>query len=201
MRKYFFSATLLLTSAAGGFAQASQKGKTFASHISLGPVVSVGHSWVSNIPGDRDFKFSPALGIGLVYSRNENWGFGAQMLVSHEGFKQELKLSNNEVADVTVNPVYLRMPLHAIYFFGDYGDRVRPKIYAGPSMAVRVDETHHYSNESMRPADGSPAAADQFSRFDAGLSAGLGANVRLSQLTWLNIDAGYYHGLSSRLGS
>jgi hypothetical protein len=193
MRRYLLLSTAMLIAAGGTFAP--KKSNTFASHISLGPVVSLGHSWVSNVAGDRDFKFSPALGIGLVYSRDEHLGFGAQLLVSHEGYKQEFTFSNNETADVTVNPVYVRLPLHVIYFFGNHGDRVRPKIYVGPSVAMRVDETHHYSDSQMKPAEGTPGAADQFSRFDAGLSAGLGANVRLSKLTWLNLDAGYYHGL------
>ncbi len=147
------------------------------------------------MPGDRDFKFSPAAGIGLVYSTNEHLGFGAQLLVSHEGYKQEYIVGGNQSLDVTVNPVYLRMPLHVIYFFGDHGDRVRPKIYLGPSIAARVDETHHYSDNRLKPAEGTPGAADQFDRFDAGLSAGAGANIRLSKLTWLNLDLGYYHGL------
>jgi len=201
MRRYLLSFSAILLAAGSTFAQAPQKkGKNFASHISLGPVASLGHSWVSNVPGDRDFKFSPALGIGLVYSRDEHLGFGAQVLVSHEGYKQEFLVSTpaNPMAhkeDVTVNPVYLRVPMHVIYFFGDYGDKVRPKIYAGPSIAVRIDETHYYSDNSIRPPEGSPAAADVFHRFDAGLSAGAGANVRLSKLTWLNLDLGYYHGL------
>ena len=200
MRRYLLPFTVMLLAAGSTFAQAPKKSKTFASHISLGPVVSLGHSWVSNVPGDRDFKFSPALGIGLVYSRDEHLGFGVQLLVSDEGYKQELMLTtptspSGEKVDVTVNAVYLRLPLHVIYFFGDYGDRVRPKIYVGPSVAARVDETHHYSNNDLKPAEGSAAAADQFSRFDVGLSAGVGANVRLGKLTWLNLDAGYYHGL------
>src|SRR6187549_1846237 len=120
MRKHFFLSAAILLAAAGSFAQAPKKNKTIASHISLGPVVSLGHSWVSNVPGDRDFKFSPALGIGLVYSRDEHLGFGAQLLVSHEGYKQELMLATStnpsgEKVDVTVNPVYLRLPLHLIY--------------------------------------------------------------------------------------
>ncbi len=173
----------------------SAKSRNFQSHLSLGPVISLGHSWVTNIPADRDFKFAPAFGVGLVYSTNVHWGFGAQMLISHEGYKQEFKRNNNETVDVSVNPVYLRMPLQATYFFGEYGNRVRPKIYAGPSVAVRLDEVHYYSNENMLPSESSLVMGDRFSRFDAGLTVGAGLNIRVGRAMWLNMDGGYYHGL------
>ncbi len=193
MKKILLSAAALLFGTAAAFAQS--KKSTVASHISLGPVVSFGHSWTSNV-GDRpDFKASPALGIGMVYSKNEHWGLGAQLLVSHEGYKQDVPVGGGNYVKMTVNPVYLRLPLQATYFFGDYGDRIRPKVYAGPSVAVRVDETHYYSNDNYRPAEGSTAASDRFNRMDFGLTAGAGVNIRVSRLTWLNLDAGYYHGL------
>jgi hypothetical protein len=192
MRKFLLFSTALLFAAGSVIAQPRKKANTFASHISLGPVVSLGHSWVSNIPYDRDFKFSPAAGIGLVYSTNEHLGFGAQLLVSHEGYKQEIPRTAGGVADVTINPVYLRVPLHLIYFFGDFGDRVRPKIYIGPSLAFKVDETRKYTDPLMEAA---LANREVFEDFDIGLTAGLGANVRLSRLTWLNLDLGYYNGL------
>jgi hypothetical protein len=195
MRRIFLLSAAMLFAAFQSFSQTPKKGKAFASHISLGPVASLGHSWVSNISGDRDFKFAPAVGIGMVYSTNEHLGFGAQLLVSHEGYKREVTLQNGEQWDMSVNPVYLRLPLHVIYFFGNYGDRVRPKIYAGPSFAARVDEVHYYTDDQMRPAEGSPEASHQFNTFDAGLTAGIGANIRLSLLSWLNFDVGYYNGL------
>lgn len=165
------------------------------SHISLGPLVSLGHSWVHEpLQTDNKFKFAPAAGIGLVYSTEEHLGFGAQLLVSHEGFRREFPTIAGTGIQ-TVNPVYLRLPLHVIYFFGKYGDRVRPKIYAGPSLAYKVDEQHYYgSNEAETLL--APYSPTKFYRnIDAGLSIGLGANVRLSRATWLNLDAGYYHGL------
>lgn len=188
MKKVILSAATVLLGASAVFAQA--KKTPMKSHLSLGPVVSFGHSWTSNMAGEGAFKASPALGVGLVYSKNEKWGFGAQLLASHEGYKRTMPtLSGDAGPAVSVNPVYIRLPLHAIYFFGNYGDRVRPKIYAGPSVAVRVDEKAWIDGESVEPT------TDVFRRADFGLTAGAGANIRLSKLTWLNLDAGYYHGL------
>lgn len=177
---------LLLTAAAHSNAQ----------HLSLGPVASLGHSWTSGISGNRDFKFAPALGVGLVYSRHENIGWGGELTISHEGFKSEYLLANGMVQDVTVNPVYLRMPLHLIYFFGQRGDKVRPKIYAGPTLGLRIDERRKYSTGTTTILENSSSlTGDLFSRGDFGLNAGIGANFKVTLNAWLNLDAGYYHGL------
>jgi outer membrane protein W len=80
------------------------------------------------------------------------------------------------------------LPLQVTYFFGKFGDRVRPKVYAGPSVAVRVAEQQFYDGDDLNLDE------DLFSRADFGITAGVGANFRLSRLTWLNVDAGYYHG-------
>lgn len=193
MKKIMLSAVAVMLGMSAAVAQKTNKDK-LASHLSIGPVVSFGHSWTSNVGEKVRFKPSPAAGIGLVYSRNEHWGLGAQLLVSHEGFKQQLgtNLVGQPIEDGpsgSVNPVYLRLPLQVTYFFGKYGDKVRPKVYAGPSVAVRVDEVRYFDGESMNTAN------DTYGRADFGLTAGLGANIRLSKLTWLNLDAGYYHGL------
>ncbi len=173
------------------------KKASLRSHISLGPVVSLGHSWIhdANVNGNK-FKFAPAAGIGLVYSTDEHLGFGAQLLVSHEGFRHEFP-TPVATGIRTVNPVYLRLPLHIIYFFGKYGDRVRPKIYAGPSLAYKVDERHYYGSDEAKALLSPYSQPKLYKDFDAGISIGAGANVRLSSATWLNLDAGYYHGLAS----
>lgn len=188
MKKMLLSAAALILAGTVSFAQ-SKKKDPLASHLSLGPVVSFGHSWTSHIGDNVRFKPSPALGVGLVYSKNEHWGFGAQLLVSHEGFKQDVPRQNGGFAPQSVNPVYLRVPLVATYFFGKFGDKVRPKIYAGPSVAVRVAEQQFYDGEDLNLDE------DTYGRADFGLTGGLGANIRVGKLTWLNLDAGYYHGL------
>ncbi len=194
MKKLLLLLSIFLT----GNAAIAGPGKkaSIGSDISLGPVVSLGGSWIGGDDNlDNKFKFAPAAGIGLVYSTNEHLGFGAQLLVSHEGFKSEYATMAGTLMRV-INPVYMRLPLHLIYFFGDFGDRVRPKIYAGPSIAFKVDETNNY-DELTKSVIGSAADAEVFDSFDAGLSVGAGANVRLSRATWLNLDAGYYYGITT----
>jgi outer membrane protein W len=189
MKKTMTIAAALLLSIAAGTTAKAQKSKK----ISLGIVGSAGHSWTSNTSGNLDFKFAPALGIGMVYSHNEHWGYASELLVAHEGYKNDYPRNNGVVQKLTVNPVYLRMPMHLVYFFGKYGDRVRPKIYAGPSLALKVDEQqwsrNGFDNETRM------YNTDMFRRFDIGINAGVGANFRLARKTWLNADLGYTHGL------
>lgn len=164
-----------------------------AQNLSLGVVGSVGHSWTSNTGGDRDFKFAPALGIGMVYSHNQHWGYASELLVSHEGFKNDYYVGNGAYQKMTINPVYLRMPMHIVYFFGKYGDRVRPKVFAGPTLGLKLDEKQWYSNNYN--GEGTMSNTDYFRTFDIGINAGAGANFRIGRNTWLNADVSYTHGL------
>jgi hypothetical protein len=189
------SATYTTTSTYAAYTRPSAGKRSMASHLSLGPVIGLGGSWVSNVSGDKNFKFAPALGVGLVYSRNDHFGIGAQLLVSHEGYSTEYTMANGHKEELQINPVYLRLPVQFTYFFGNYGDRVRPKIYAGPSIAVKVDEVYHYTASNLNPTEGNYTSGNMFRTFDAGLTAGLGANIRIGKLMWLNTDIGYYHGL------
>lgn len=168
-----------------------------ASTISLGVVGGFGHSWVRGMPKDahRDFKASPALGIGLTYSHSEHWAYNTQLLISHEGYQADMQMSNGDIQNMGVNPVYLRMPMNAVYFFGKYGDHIRPKIYAGPSLALKLDEKRYYSEQEPTPGEGTMSNTDMFRTFDVGINAGVGANIRMARKMWFNIDAGYYHGL------
>lgn len=193
MKKLMILMTGLMMGATVANAQSNK-----ASTLSLGVVGGIGHSWVRGLPKNdhRDFKLSPALGIGLTYSHNEHWAYNTQLLISHEGYQGDQPLgSNGNHQNMGVNPVYLRMPMNAVYFFGKYGDKVRPKIYAGPSWALKIDEKRYYSESEPAPGEGTMSNTDYFRTFDFGINGGVGANIRMAPRTWLNVDAGYYHGL------
>src|SRR4051794_7591369 len=98
------------------------------SKFSLGPNVGVGASWLDNTPNK---KTKPAIngGLSLVFSATEHFGIGLDAKYSLEGGKYS---SNNQNTIADLN--YLRLPLKAVYFFGKYGNRVRPKVYVGPSF-------------------------------------------------------------------
>lgn len=190
MLKFLGIALLATTSA---FAQDATKDKadnkaTKSKYTSIGPVAGFGHSWVSN--NVNQFKPSGYLGFGLLYSRYEHWGFGGTLTASHEGFSHEVYTPQGTFVN-TYDPTYLRFTPRAYYFFGQYKDNVRPKVFAGPSIAYKLVEDQYIDV----PTPIGVQYPDMFQSFDFGLNAGAGVNIKIGKYTWLNLDADYYHGL------
>ena len=169
-------------------ANAQSSKRSNIDYTSLGPIAGFGHSWLSGMD-NQDFKPSIQLGIGMIYSKYEHLGIGADFSVSHEGYRMENELTNTEW---TVNPLYLRLTPKLYYFFGEYGALVRPKIYAGPSVAYKIDERVSLNEENLSNEE---TGNDIFNDADLGLTAGAGVNIKIANRTWLNLDGSYYHGL------
>lgn len=166
-------------------------------HISLGPTVGFGHSWISTgsavSPGfdDNSFHATYNAGVKMVYSIQTHWGVSADLKYSSEGGTFE----NNANDKMIYRANYIRVPLQGIYFFGKYGDRVRPKVSLGPSFGFLVGGETKYKANDDKIAEGK--AKDVFDNFDAGITGAIGANIRVARNTWLNTDVGYYHGLTN----
>jgi outer membrane protein W len=187
MRKFVLVAGLL----AGMFTTAAAQdatNKTKRNYFSLGPVLGYGHSWIGQTEGKKLFNSTGYLGLGMVYSRFAHWGFGADLVVSSEGQRARYNLGGTDYK-ATNDALYIRLPLKAIYFFGEYGDRIRPKVYAGPSLGFKVNEMHDADDDILKPT------GNIFNTFDLGVQAGAGANFRVSRRAWLNADISYYQGV------
>lgn len=117
MKKLVLIAAVLVI-AKSAFAQSK-----VVEYASLGPVIGFGNNWVSNMPGTNKFNASGFAGASLVYAKDAHWGYGAEALLSLEGYRVADAAGNIAAA----NPVYLRLPLHVYYFFGDYQSLVRIK--------------------------------------------------------------------------
>ncbi len=105
-----------------------------AQNVSFGPTVGFGHSWLT---GTDNVVFNPGVNVGatLIYSPSEYWGLGGDVRLSlMDGTKTRIETGGAEY-ETALRSTYLRVPLKVVRFFGDYGNRVRPKIYAGPSSA------------------------------------------------------------------
>lgn len=163
-------------------------------YMSVGPVVGMGHSWLS----DRNNVFKPSahLGLGLVYSKHENWGVGGIVTVSHEGYAYEY-VRNGSIYKNAVDPTYLRMNPRVYYFFGRYTDVVRPKLFIGPSLGVKLTEDRYYDEPLMNGDYVTYNTSSTFNTMDLGINTGAGVNIKLGTNTWLNLDADYYHGLTN----
>lgn len=195
MKKILLS--LGLAAAAFGAAQAQQ-------FISLGPVVGFGHSGVTNGKADDALtiksKFNPSFnaGIGLIYAKHAHWGFGGEVLYSQEGFKKQISDDVTDL-DLTQTAGYIRVPLRVYYFFGKYQQKVRPKVYLGPSFGFKIADNYKYEGNNdatdMMLSVFNPGQPVDFNSFDLGIQAGVGVNITLAKAMWLNVDLNYYQGL------
>lgn len=160
-------------------------------NLSVGPTAGFGHTWMSN---SNNAKYQPAgnVGLSMVYSPMSHWGFGADLKWSIEGGKTS---TNNSTTTTRLD--YIRIPLKAMYFFGDYGDRLRPKLTLGPSVGFLVGGNSEFENNTNGVKTIVETKAKDFAKsIDLGIATSAGFNYRLVERTWLNVDVNYYHGLS-----
>lgn len=166
---------------------------SYAQNLSLGPTAGFGHAWTSSptYTADHQFHASYNLGAKLVYSFMSHWGVSADVKFSGEGQNVGTDKDNKGVWRSN----YIRVPLQGIYFFGDYGQAVRPKISLGPSFGFLVGgKTKLYEDGNVTMET---KTSNLFESFDFGLTGAVGANFRLAEGTWLNTDIAYYHGLTN----
>ncbi|MBK9629993.1 MAG: PorT family protein [Saprospiraceae bacterium] len=151
-------------------------------HITIGPTIGLNNSWISeskNIGGKSKIGFNA--GISFIYSIKENYGLGVDAIYSVEGNKFD--------PDGTRSLNYLRIPIKAYYFFGEWGDKFRPKLFLGLSPAFLIGGNIKQGNQEFKSKDFNKG-------FDLGLNVGTGLNVRIMEATWLKFDLGYTHGLT-----
>ena len=159
-----------------------------AQNLSFGPTAGFGHSWNNAEVGTANKGFHAYYNVGgkLVYSFVTRWGISGDIKFSSEG--QTVKTSGTKLS---ARANYIRIPLQGIYFFGKYGDRVRPKISVGPSFGFLVGgKSENGINNTQTKTK------DYWNTFDFGFTGAAGVNVRVAKATWLNLDLAYYHGIT-----
>jgi outer membrane protein W len=152
-------------------------------NVSIGPLVGLS---MANFRGDvSNTSWKPGLTIGGFYNYSSKTGFGfsGQVLYSQLGAQ-----TDNKTNEVNLN--YVQVPLFATFFFGKYGDKLRPKIFVGPSFNFLVSEKDKNGNNI-----GGDVNNRVYNPFDLALAFGAGLNFRLQEKIWLNLDARYGLGL------
>ena len=174
-----------------------------AQRFSLGPNAGVGATWIDNYD-DKMGKTHGNVGVSLIYSAIDNFGIGLDVKYSFEGGKREYT-TNIPLAGGTFRTIdeaslnYLRLPVKAMFFFGKYGNKLRPKIAVGPSFGFLMggklkSETTNAGGAVTNTTTTEPN--DIFEGFDFGLHGAAGINYRLVERVWLQADVVYNHGLS-----
>ncbi len=142
---------------------------------SIGPRVGVNFANVSHVAGSKALT-GLTLGLTSTYSISESTGLTIDLLYSGEGYV----LDGN---DHHLN--YLQIPVLFDLFFGQLGEKFRPKVYAGVtpgfllSAKVNDNEVDNFYNG-----------------FNIGVTGGLGFNYRVGSRIWLNTDLRASLGLS-----
>lgn len=169
--------------------------------ISFGPKAGVNFSNLTNVD-DAEAKTGFTGGVFLIYSPIEKFGVSVDLLYSMEGasYKSSTTVnSQTSTYETSTGINYIRLPIAANYFFGQYGDKFRPKILLGPSLGflasvkqkaeLTVSDNSGTTTSTIESTDKS-----DFSGFDIGATIGAGFNLRLAEKTWLNTDIRYYAG-------
>ncbi len=143
---------------------------------SIGPRAGVNFANVTNVDESQSITGAVA-GLTTTYSLNENSGLTLDLLYSVEGYKapfNEYKLR------------YLQVPFYYDYFFGELGERFRPKVYVGIAPEFYLGGTVNELNNND----------DYFNKFLIAATGGLGFNYRVGSRIWLNTDLRSFIGLS-----
>ncbi len=154
-----------------------------AQTLSIGPMIGVN---ASTIVADPTTQYLPGLSIGgfANYSINPHWGLSAKLLYSQLGDK-------SKTIDNHTRLHYIQLPVMGVYYFGNTGQRFRPKVYAGLYAGALLQANNGNGDIVVQP-DGSKA----YNNIDFGGLAGLGFNYRIKPRTWLNVDAGFNRGFT-----
>jgi len=167
--------------------------------VTIGHTASIGNSWLSNGGNftsgfdSKELHVSYSLGMRMIASMHPNWGISSDIRFSSEGGTFSRDGSDPKMV---YRANYLRHALQGVYFFGERGNRVRPKISVGPSVAI-------FAGGKTRLKDGGlenipdMKSKNLFKTWDFGLTGAAGVNVRLKESVWLSAEGAYYHGLTN----
>ena len=167
--KILFMLLLIFTCWTASFAQTQDR-------WSIGPRAGINFSNVNNI-AESESVTGLVLGLTTTYSLNENSGLTLDLLYSSEGYQAHFEEYHLR---------YLQIPFYYNYFFGDLGDRLRPKIYVGIAPAFWLGGTLNELDVND----------EYYNKFMVSGTGGLGFNYRVGNRIWLNTDLRSFIGLS-----
>lgn len=150
---------------------------TKAQTLSIGPVLGANFSKISKLDNAKT-RTGLSAGIFANYSIDEHFGLNLKLLYSQLGTKLD-----NTTESTRLN--YIQLPLSGVYFFGESGNSIRPKIFLGPYVGFLLSATDTNGND----------IADTYKKVDFGGQLGVGFNYRIKNRTWLNVDATYASSL------
>ena len=168
INKLLFASCLILLGTGAANAQIGDQ-------TSIGPRVGINFSNVRNVDGSEALT-GLAIGLTGTYSISEKTGLTIVLLYSGEGYK--LNSDDSRLS-------YLQIPIFFDLFFGELGEKFRPKVYAGIQPGFLLDSKNNGND-----------VEDVFNSFNVAVGGGLGFNYRVGSRIWLNTDLRAALGLS-----
>ncbi len=138
----------------------------------------------SGVSGGNRYKAGLNFGAVGVYSVDSHWAVALEVNYSQKG--------NSPVQNSFVKLNYLDIPIYINYFFGQAGEKFRPKVFLGPYVGVlMVAKTKVGGIESGD-------LKSLYNPTDFGVLAGAGFHYKFSETgdNWLIFDVRYAYGLS-----
>lgn len=148
-----------------------------AQSLSIGPMIGANSSSISETD-DGERLIGLSAGLFANYSVNEKIGLNIKALFSQMGI-------SDPDSGKSLRMNYVQVPLTGVYFFGQTGDKFRPKVFLGPYVGFLMSAKF----------DGNDVK-ENFKSLDYGGQVGLGFNYILKSRTWLNFDVGYTAGFA-----
>lgn len=164
-----------------------------SSRVTVGPVISGGVSEITNMGGSDRLPTGGA-GVNAIYSPDGNWGFGGVAAVSHEGYTKDIRTEGGLETN-GYKAAYARVSPRVYYFIGNPDNIVRPLIYAGPSVAIKLTQENYFYEPEPVDDINRVYSNQSFTTGDFGGNAGIGLRIRMFPKTWLQLDGDYYHGI------
>ncbi len=179
--KVFFAASMTFVSLTAANAQTT----------SIGPIIGVNSSTVINFPNNNN-RTGLSIGRFLNHSVDEHFGINGKLLFTQLGTGFD-----NSSLEHRLN--YIQLPVSGVYYFGDAGQRFRPKVFLGLYVGSLLKASYNNNGGEIQVN-----GVNGYKNFDFGGQVGLGFNYRIKSRTSLNVDAGYNAGfveLSDNLGN
>ncbi len=142
-----------------------------AQTLSIGPVAGANFMTISNTLQPKKLV-GLSLGAFANYSINENLGTNVKLIFSQMG-------TGTDNSDYTVRLNYIQVPLSVVYYFGNNGNKIRPKLFAGPYGAFLLSASDKNGKNIVLPN-----GDDVYLKTDLGGILGAGFNYIIRPLTW-----------------
>ncbi|HLF64085.1 MAG TPA: porin family protein [Saprospiraceae bacterium] len=149
--------------------------------FSIGPRIGINIASASNVEESKSLV-GLAAGLTSTYSFSEKSGVTLDLLYSGEGFAHEF-------SDSKVKLGYILLPIYFDLFFGELGQALRPKVYAGIAPAFLISAKYSVNQNDLD-------VRLDYADFNFSFTAGAGINYRLSDRVWLNGDVRAFIGIT-----